>query len=54
MLLIQHESVYLILLFNTLKGESFCVSAWSSLKLYVFWHCFVTEVFVAETAKRTE
>lgn len=36
MLLVQHESVYLILLFSTLKGESFCISAWSSLKLYVF------------------
>ena len=54
MLLIQHESVYLILLFSTLKGERFCFSAWSSLKLYVFWHCSVTEVFMADTAKCTE
>lgn len=54
MLLIQHESIYLILLFSTLKGESFCFSAWSSLKLYVFWHGSVTEVFMAETAKSTE
>ena len=50
----QHESVYLILLFSTLKGESFCFSAWSSLKLYVLWHGSVTEVFMADSAECTE